>query len=65
MPKTHHNDMVTSINTIPDRPLTGLPRSAPSTTRDGGEKVCYWHATRQHPKQDQEKKQHYNWNMEC
>ena len=32
--------MTTRINTIPDRPLTGLPRSAPSTTRDGGEKYA-------------------------
>ena len=36
----HHNDMTTRINTIPDRPLTGLPRSAPSTTRDGGGKYA-------------------------
>ena len=40
MPKTHHNDMTTRINTIPDRPLAGLPRSAPPTTRDGGEKYA-------------------------
>ena len=40
MPKTHHNDMTTIMNTIPDRPLTGLPRSAPSTTRDGGEQYA-------------------------
>ena len=32
--------MTTIINTIPDRPLTGLQRSAPSTTRDGGEKYA-------------------------
>ena len=40
MPKIHHNDMTTRMNTIPDRPLTGLPRSAPSTTRDGGKKYA-------------------------
>ena len=40
MPKTHHNDMTTRMNTIPDRPLTGLPRSAPSTTRGGGGKYA-------------------------
>ena len=40
MPKTHYNDMTTRINTIPDRPLTGLPRYAPSTTRDEGEKYA-------------------------
>ena len=40
MPNTPHNDMTTRINTIPDRPQTGLPRTAPSTTRDGGEKYA-------------------------
>ncbi len=40
MSKTHHNDMTTRINTIPDRPQTGLVRTAPSTTKDGGGKYA-------------------------